>query len=375
MKQFGVALILSTVTAVNVKKSRHNPAYDEPVHHHEPVYSEPVYGEPVYTVVEETAHHYEEPVEEVYHEPHHESEVYYTDLQDDPHYEDAYAEPWKPAPRYWDDHLHYTGPTQVNFSKPEPFKAAPVSWRLPEFLPYIPKYKNNYVDVEKKHTYNEFGDLFTPYEFYSPPVEPVYGDPIYDPKNDKLHKKQAPKPKEEDIHDHAEEPEVAPVEEEEHHHEPHHLPHDDEHVVIVHEKCDCSDEAAARDQAIIERDAAVSELALYKLAFGELLPEHTYHEPEPAAEYLDNDHEITVYDPYSYIEDEYAAHQHDDTVYHEPADHSAFIGYFDSDDYSQDGYYEANHDSLEYYDYVLGSYDGYAPPSFHGDGNSGHGHH
>ena len=121
MKQFGAALILSTVTAVNVKKARHNPAYDEPVHHepvyHEPVvHHEPVYHEPEYHVVEEVATHYEQPHEEVYHEPHHESEVYYTDLQDDPHYEDAYADPWKPAPRYWDDHLHYTGPTQVNFS-------------------------------------------------------------------------------------------------------------------------------------------------------------------------------------------------------------------------------------------------------------------
>lgn len=243
-------------------------------------------------------------------------------------------------------------------------------------MPYIPKYKNNYVDVEKKHTYNEFGDLFEPYTFYEKPTEPIYGDPIYDPKNDKLHKKQAPKAPEEDIHDHAEEEEVAPHSEEEHDHS-YHPEHDDDedHKIVKIEHCDCSVEAAARDQAIIERDAAVSELALYKLAFGELLPEHTYYEPEPAAQYLDNEHEITVYDPYSYIEDDYAAHQHDDTVYHEPADHSAFVDYFDSEEYSHDGYYEANHDSLEFYDYVLGSFDGYAPPSFHGDGNSGHGHH
>merc|ERR1712048_435082 len=360
MKQFGTALILSTVSAVNVKKANHNPAYDEPV----------------YTVVEEVATHYPAEPVEVVEEPVVESEVYYTDLQDDPYYEDAYVDPYafRPAPRYWDDHLHYTGGTQVNFKTPEPFVAAPVSWTLPEFLPYIPKYKNTYVDVVDKDTYTEFGELFEPYEFYSPPKEPVYGDPIYDPKNDKLHKKQAPKPEPVDIHDHAKEPQVAELPEEEHQHEPY-LPESDEKHEIIYETCDCSDVAAERDQAIVDRDAAVSELALYKLQFGDLLPVQHYEGALPAAEYPDYEHEITVYEPYSYIADEYAAHPHDETVYHEPADHSEYVEYFDSDEYSQDGYYQANHDSLEYYDYVLGSFDGYAPPSFHGDGNSGHGHH
>ena len=133
MKQFATALILSSVTAVSVKKAYHNPAYDEPQ----------------YTVVEEVATHYPAEVEEVEHVSHVVSDPYYTDLQDDPHYEDAYVDPYafRPAPRYWDDHLHYEGPTQVNFSSPEPFAAAPVDWRLPAFLPYIPKFKNNHVDV------------------------------------------------------------------------------------------------------------------------------------------------------------------------------------------------------------------------------------
>lgn len=53
-------------------------------------------------------------------------------------------------------------------------------------------------------------------------------------------------------------------------------------AVAVYETCDCSPIAAERDSALAERDAALSELALYRLAYGDLLPEETYAQA-PAA--------------------------------------------------------------------------------------------
>ena len=105
MKTFATAILLASANAVNVMKAKSNPAYA----------SEPVIVEEVAVVAQ-------------------------------PDY--GNAEVWAPAPRYWDDHLHYEGPTKVNFTKPEPFKAQAVDYRVPAFLPYIPKYKNNYVDVK-----------------------------------------------------------------------------------------------------------------------------------------------------------------------------------------------------------------------------------
>ena len=80
MKTYTTALLLASVNAVNVMKAKHNPAYA----------SEPV-------IVEQVAQY------------------------EQPDYEQAKV--WAPAPRYWDDHLHYEGGTQVNFSTPEPFQA------------------------------------------------------------------------------------------------------------------------------------------------------------------------------------------------------------------------------------------------------------
>lgn len=90
---------------------------------------------------------------------------------------------------------------------------------MPEYLPYIPEYKNNSVDVKKKDIYNTYGDLFTPYSFYEHPEEKPYGDPLYEPETDELHHKK-PKRKlseseEEDLeaekHNHAKEPVPEPV--------------------------------------------------------------------------------------------------------------------------------------------------------------------
>lgn len=160
MKTFATALLLASANAVDVMKARVNPAYA---------------AQPEYTVVED------QPV-----------------VVTEATYEPAAA--WEPAPRYWDRRLQYEGPTWVDFSTPEPFVAPAVSYELPKFLPYIPKYKSNYVDVVAKDSYQEYGDLFKPYEFYSPPTEELYGDPIYEPKNDKLHQKPPKKEAEEDAY-------------------------------------------------------------------------------------------------------------------------------------------------------------------------------
>ena len=115
---------------------------------------------------------------------------------------------YAPPPRYWDNHLHYKGPTQVDFTRPKRFVAPKVNYRTSRYVPYIPKFKNNYVDVVKKDSYSDFGELFKPYNFYEPPTEEIYGDPIYDPKNDKLHGKPPKKEKEADIHGHGAEEEA-----------------------------------------------------------------------------------------------------------------------------------------------------------------------
>merc|ERR1719464_1615527 len=138
-----------------------------------------------------------------------------------------------PAPRYWGDHLHYRGPTQVNFSQPKPFVAAPVEYETPRFLPYVPKYKSNYVNVDAPVVENSFGSLFEPYDFYQMPTEEVYGDPIYDPKNDKLHGKPPKKEHEEDIHAHH-------SDHEEDHHDDHHDDHHSDHHADHHD--DLADE-------------------------------------------------------------------------------------------------------------------------------------
>ena len=122
--------------------------------------------------------------------------TYETDAAPESHYG------FEAAPRYWDDHLHYKGPTWVDFTTTEPYVAKPVTYETPAYNPYIPKYENHYVPVESKHTYNDFGDLFKPYSFFEKPEEDKYGDPIYEPKHDKLHGKQDPVESEEDIHAH-----------------------------------------------------------------------------------------------------------------------------------------------------------------------------
>ena len=360
MKSFGTALILTSVaSAVNVQKARTNPAYAVPIEHHEPTYGSHVevaqHHEPV-------AHHYEEePVYEVVSEP------YETHAPQEDHHE------FEAAPRYWDDHLHYKGPTWVDFSTPEPYTAPAVSHALPAYAPYIPKYKNHYVDVEEKHTYNDFGDLFTPYNFYAPPEEDLYGDPIYEPKHDKLHQKQHKNEAVIDIHDHGDHEEEHHEPAEEEHHEPAYHHEEPAHEYTEeYSHCDCSDVAAERDQATIERDDAVSKLYLYQLAYGDILPEsaypvyETHHQEETSHTY---EPEYTHYDPYSNVEEHHEVPEHhykDDEHHYEVEEEHHYepteeeINYFDQDDYSVEGYSQHNTGSYSYLDHVLNSYnDGY----------------
>ena len=336
MKSF--ALTLATVAqAVNVDKARHNPAFAAPVQrapaHHEPVHYEEVHYEEAQPAVHEIPEGYEIVGDEY--------ETGNTYRVEEP--------VWEPAPRYWDDHLRYDGPTWVDFSTPKPFKAQHTSYELPKFLPYIPKFTNNYVDIVPADEDQEFGELFQPYDFYSPPEEDVYGDPIYEPKHDKLHGKPPKKEEEDDDHHrHGEE-------EEEEHHDDEEEEHHDDHYYEVHADegdyhtvsydCDCSDVAAQRDAAIVERDQAVSELALYKLAYGDILPEpeHPVYVPEenPATvETYDDQYEATYYYPESTINEDYSdiPYQHAEvTTEYYPTEEE--LHFFDTEEYSPLNYY------------------------------------
>jgi len=362
MKSFGTALCLAAVaSAVNVNKANHNPAFAQPteVHHGEPAHFE---AGVEYEVVED-GHHIDD---------HHDFEDYYV-TGEEYHTGNSYIveQPvWEPAPRYWDDHLHYRGPTQVNFTRPAPFKAAPIEWETPRFLPYIPKYKNHHVNVEQKEVENNFGSLFEPYDFFSPPEEDVYGDPIYDPKNDKLHGKPKKEEKAEDIHAHLSEEEEHHHEEEEHHHHEEEEHEEDGVHTIIRYDCDCSEVAAERDQAIVDRDQAQSELALYKLAFGDILPETAapVYVPEPESETVsyEDQYEYSYYEPESYIVDDHEdiPYEHDPvTTEYYPTDEQ--LTYFDSAEYSPEGYYRADAGTWGYFDHVLNSFDGHTDFSNH----------
>ena len=194
MKSFGTALSLATVaSAVNVNKARHNPAFDQPT---QTYYAEPAQyqADAVYEQVDNG--HYVEDHDQDF-------DSYYT-TGEEYNTGNSYIveqEPvWEAAPRYWGDQLQYRGPTQVNFSQPKPFVARPVEYESPRFLPYIPKYKNNYFGVDVPEVEQSFGSLFKPYEFFSPVKEDHYGDPIYEPKHDKLHGKPPKKEEHEDLH-------------------------------------------------------------------------------------------------------------------------------------------------------------------------------
>ena len=334
MKSFGTALALAaTVSAVNVNKARHNPAYDAPAQH---ITVEPHVNQTEFEVIDPATHH------DVF-----DGDYYVTGEEYHTGNVELLEQPQPTEfPRYWDNHLHYKGEPNVWFTRPREYVAPKVTYETPRYLPYIPKFKNNYVDVEKKETYQDFGQLFTPYNFYSPPEEDLYGDPIYDPKNDKLHGKDPKKGKEEkDIHDHSDEVKVAEPEEEE-------LPQPEypgletDQIVKI-ERCDCSDIAAERDAAIVDRDQALSELQLYKLAFGDILPEPEYpvYVPEQQDEtYVsyEDQYEYSHYEPESYINDDYSdiPYQHDPvTTEYYPTDEQ--INYFDSVEYTPEGYYSA----------------------------------
>jgi hypothetical protein len=369
MKSFGTALCLAAVaSAVNVGKANHNPAFAQPTQTYvaEPAHHQVHHDDAVYEQVDDQ-HHIEHHAEDF--------EDYYV-TGDEYHTGNSYIveQPvWEPAPRYWGDHLHYRGPTQVNFHEPAPFVAAPVEYETPRFLPYIPKYKNHYVNVEPKEVHNDFGSLFKPYDFYSPPEEDVYGDPIYDPKNDKLHGKPKKEEKAKDIHAHlSDHEEEHHSDHEEEHHDVHHDEHHDEGVhTIVRYDCDCSDVAAERDAAIVDRDQAQSELALYKLAFGDILPEtaapvYVHDTTESNTVSYEDQYEYSYYEPESFDHT-----QHDDIAYHHdpitteyhPTDEE--LHYFDAEEYAPETYYRADAGTWGYFDHVLNSFDGHTDFSNH----------
>jgi len=231
----------------------------------------------------------------------------------------------------------------------------------------------------QKDVQSDFGSLFEPYDFFSPHAEDHYGDPIWDPKHDKLHGKPKKAEHEEDIHSHV-------ADHEEVHHEDHHdvthpieheVHHDDEHTTVVRYDCDCSDVAAERDAAIVDRDQAASELALYKLAFGDILaePAHPVYVPDTTNSHTvsyEDQYEYSYYDPESYNDT-----VHEDIHYeHEPVAQEYYptdeeLSYFDSAEYAPESYYQADAGTYGYFDYVLDSFDGATDFSNH-DFNSHH---
>ena len=387
MKSFGTSLYLAAIaSAVNVNKANHNPAFDRPapVQNHGHGHVEPVHHE--------TEYYYEEPHQEIHtevgtihpsHAPLAGDHGPFEHVDDQHHiehhaddFEDYYVtgeeyvtgnsyivpQPtFDPAPRYWDDHLHYTGGTRVNFYEPAPYVAEPVNWNTPRFHPYVPSYKNHYFSVEDKEVDNQFGDLFTPYNFFEPVADDHYGDPIYDPKNDKLHGKPKKEEKEEDIHAHHDD-----HHEEEHHEEEDH--HDDHHEEVhIHTGevvgCDCSDVAAERDAAIVDRDQAVSELALYKLAFGEILPEQSapVYVPdttESSTVSYEDQYEYSYYEPESYdltVHDDIPFEHDPVTTEYYPTEEE--LAFFDTPDYAPESYYKPE-DTWGYFDHVVNSFAG-----------------
>lgn len=127
--------------------------------------------------------------------------------------------------------------------------------------------------------------------------------------------------------------------------------------------CDCTDVAAERDAAIVDRDQAASELALYKLAFGDILPEpaHPVYAPNsgntPTFTTFEDQYEHSYYEPESYINDDYSdiPYEHATvTSDYVPTDEE--LHFFDTDEYSPEEYYQGSTEIGGYLDYVLNSY-------------------
>ena len=227
------------------------------------------------------------------------------------------------------------------------FKAPEVNYETNWFKPYVPKYKVNHADVvyQKADLINE-APTFTPYSFFEHPAEKPYGDPIYDPLTDHLHKTD--KHIEEEAH-HVEEEEV--VEE---------VVEDVYLGIVEAAPCDCTAYILERDELLEENSALTSELYLYQARYGYLLPEEpVYYDDtevfysDAAVEYAEEEPETYVvpempvfYEPEEEVEEDHyeeESEEEDDTANY----------FLDHDDYQPESYTPYAHSNFDFFNFVL----------------------